>query len=58
MTTSQPVQTSRIRAGIAAILTACAVGLGLSAELLPASHAGSAAVATTSQGRWRADVAL
>jgi hypothetical protein len=56
MTTSQPVQTSRIRAGIAAVLTACAVGLGLSAELLPASHSGSATVAVSSQGRWRSDL--
>ncbi len=48
MTTSQTVSTSRLRAGIAAVLTACAVGLGLSSDLLPASHTGSVATSQLS----------
>jgi|GEM_PF-6647403 len=48
MTSYRAVSTSRLRAGIAAVLTACAVGLGLSADLLPASHAGPITTSQTS----------
>lgn len=48
MTTERAVTTSRLRAGIAAVLTACAVGLGLSSDLVPVAHASS--VATSQAG--------
>jgi hypothetical protein len=48
MTTTRAASTNRFRAAIAAVLTACAVGLGLSTDLLPASHADSVATSQAS----------
>jgi hypothetical protein len=55
MTTQRAVSTSRLRAGIAAVLTACAVGLGLSCDLLPVAHASSVA---TSQASGRQPIGI